>query len=329
MHVPTPVPANAEVLIRVWACGVCKTDVHIDQGHFFAAFPLIPGHEFAGEVVAVGNAVTRVRVGERVVADNQRQCGVCDCCRRGEPLFCVNVYAQGVNAPGGFAEYTLVHESQVYPLAEDISMLEGALVEPTACAVHGMDVIEPHTGDAVLQFGAGPTGLILAQLLHHRGAAPLVVADLSPVKLGLAVRWADAEPVSVVVADSAVHTRALHERYPQGFNIVIDATGVSHVAESLPQFARNGAKIVYYGVCPEDDRIQISPYDVFRRELKIIGSFSQVHTFDRAVRLINSGIVRVQELITHTFPLEGWRDALQMVTTGSEHVKVVITPQSS
>ena len=125
-EVPTPEPHGTEVLIRVRACGLCKTDVHIHHGQFFAAFPLIPGHEFAGEVAAVGDKVTRVAVNDRVTADNERQCGYCYFCRRGEPLFCENLYAQGVNAPGGFAEYVLVKERQVYKLANHISFPEAA-----------------------------------------------------------------------------------------------------------------------------------------------------------------------------------------------------------
>ncbi len=326
VEVPTPQPRGSEVLIRVRACGLCKTDVHIHHGHFFSAFPLIPGHEFAGDVAAVGAEVTAVQVGDRVTADNERQCGACYYCRRGEPLFCERLYAQGVNAPGGFAEYVLVEERQVYHLAEQISFLEGALIEPTACAVHGIDVIRPRAGDEVLQFGAGPTGLILAQLLRSNGAASLVVADLSPVKLGLAVRYADADVVQVQRDDARAHIASIHALFPRGFDIVVDATGVSRVAESLPQFAKFGGKIVFYGVCPEDERIQLSPYDVFRRQLTVLGSFSQAHTFARATQLVNAGVVKVKELVSHTFPLEGWGEALRMVTEGVEQVKIVIVP---
>ncbi len=325
-EVPTPQPHGLEVLIRVRACGLCKTDVHIHHGQFFSAFPLIPGHEFAGEVAAIGDAVTRVNVGDRVVADNERQCGTCTYCLRGEPLFCAQVVAQGVNAPGGFAEYVLVEEQQVYPLTAEISFREGALIEPTACAVHGLDVIRPRAGDEVLQFGAGPTGLILAQLLHHNGAGTLLLADLSLVKLGLAVRYADAEPVLVHPDDPQVHLDAIRARYTDGCDIAIDATGVSRIAESLPQFVRYGGKVVFYGVAPENERIQISPYEVFRRELTILGSFSQARTFHRAVRLVNNGVVRLREMVTQTFPLEGWADALAMVTRGGDHIKIVIEP---
>jgi len=326
IDVPTPEPHGTEVLIRVRACGLCKTDLHIHHGHFFSEFPLIPGHEFAGEVAAVGDAVTQVRVGDRVVADNERQCGVCEYCRRGESLFCESLYAQGVNAPGGFAEYVLVRQHQVYHLAEHISFTEATLVEPTACAVHGMDVIRPSTGDTVLQFGAGPTGLLLAQLLRHGGAAEIVIADLSPAKLALAETYAGAKTLLVRRDDPQAHLREITALHPRGYNIVVDATGVSRVAESLPQFARFGGKVVFYGVCPEEERIQLSPYDVFRRELKILGSFSQAHTFDRATRLVNAGVVQVKGMVTHAFPLEGWGDALRLVTEGRENIKIVITP---
>jgi D-arabinitol dehydrogenase (NADP+) len=325
-EVPTPEPHGTEVLIRVRACGLCKTDVHIHHGNFFAAFPLIPGHEFAGEVAAVGEKVTRARVGDRVAADNQRACGHCASCRAGKPLFCAQMHAQGVNAPGGFAEYVLVEEQQVYHLADRISFAEGALVEPAACAVHGIDIIDPRAGDEVLQFGAGGTGLILAQLLRQNGAARLVMADISPRKLALAAALAGAETVAVRRDVPEAHDLELKNRYPDGFDIVIDATGVPAVIEHLPQYAHNGSKLVVYGVAPEDARIEVSPYDIFRRELKILGSFSQLGTFDRAVKLINNGVLKLNELVTYTFPLEGWADALQRISEGSDGVKMVMTP---
>lgn len=325
-EVPVPEPGAHDALIRVHACGFCKTDLHIHQGHFFSAFPLIPGHEFAGEVAAVGGAVTRTRVGARVTADNQRQCGVCDACRGGRPLFCQRLEARGVNAPGGFAEYVLVHESRVYPLADNVPLVDGTMAEPIACAVHGMDVIAPRAGDEVLLMGAGPTGLVLAQLLRRQGAATLAVCDLSPRKLALASRLAGAETFLVDPDAPAAHLAALRRRAPRGFDIVIDATGVARVAEQLPALAADGGKVVFYGVCPEEDRIAISPYEIFRRQLTLLGSFAQADTFARATRLLNGGAVQVHEMITHHLPLEAWGDALRMATAGGDQVKVVLTP---
>lgn len=324
-QVPVPIPQGTEILMRVRACGVCRTDLHIHEGHFFSAFPLIPGHEFAGEVVAVGEAVTRVVVGDRVTADNERQCGTCSACRRGEPLFCEHLLAQGVNAPGGLAEYVLVDERQVYLLAPHIPIVVGAMAEPTACAVHGMDVIRPRMGDDILLFGAGPTGNILAQLLRHGGAANLVVVDLSEKKLELAERLAQARPF-LATPDNA-HIAEIDATYPDSFDIVIDATGVPRIQEMLPHFTRNGGKVVFYGVAPEDARISITPYEVFRRQLTILGSFSQALTFERAVKLLNTGVVRTENLITHLFTLDRWGDALQIAREGrTDAVKIIMTP---
>lgn len=325
-EVPTPTPQHCQVLLRVKACGVCKTDVHIHHGKFFANFPLIPGHEFAGEVVSVGDEVTHCTPGDRVVIDNQRACGVCSFCLRGEPLYCSAMYAQGVNAPGGFAEYALVEEAQVYHLAEQCSFLDATMVEPTACAIHGMDITKPRTGDDILLFGAGPTGLLLTQLLRHSGAALLAVADLSPKKLSLAKKLAQAHTLQVLRDNPQAHIEALQTLRPQGFDVVIDATGVPSVVEQLPKFARMGGRIIYFGVCPEEAQITISPYDVFRRELTIRGSFSQMHTFHRAVAMFNAGLINVEGLITHRFPLEGWSEALHLINEGTENIKIVLTP---
>ena len=324
--IPTPEPGRGQVLIRVRACGVCKTDLHIHHGKFSSAFPLIPGHEFAGEVAALGDGVTRCCVGDRVVADNQRACGACDACRRGEPLYCTALFAQGVNAHGGFAEYTLVEEERIYPLADERSFNDGTLVEPTACAIHGMDIIKPHLGDDVLLFGAGPTGLLLAQLLRRSGAALLAVAELSPRKRELAVALAQAHPISVLADNPQAHSDALHALRPAGFDIVIDATGVPAVVERLPDFVRMGGKLVFYGVCPEEAAISLRPYDIFRRELTILGSFSQLRTFHRAAALVNQGLITTEGMLTHTFPLEAWPEALRLMQQGGDAVKIVMAP---
>ncbi len=325
-EVPVPEPRERDVLIRVHACGLCKTDVHIHHGEFFSDYPLIPGHEFAGEVAAVGDAVTRFRVGDRVVADNLRHCGNCYFCRRGEMLLCEQLYAQGGNAPGGFAEYVRVDEEQVYGLADDISYLEGALVEPTACAVHGLDVIRPRLGDEALIFGLGPTGLLLAQLLRQAGVTKLVAVNRNKAKLDLAARLLQAEGIQPDPADPQAHIAAIKAQYPHGFDIVIDATGVPEIIEAMPQFAKYGGKVVIYGVAPEAATIRMNPYDIFRRELTVLGSFAQARTFERAARMVNAHLVQVQEMVTHTFPLERWADALQMSMTGRTHIKIVMTP---
>ena len=154
-EVPVPEIAPHEVLIRIHSCGICGTDLHIHDGEFLATFPLIPGHEFAGEVASVGSAVERVTGGERVVCDNTELCGHCFYCRRDEPLFCENFLSHGVNIAGGQAEYIAMKAEKVFPF-QNLTWQEAALVEPAACASHGMDLIALKTGSSVLLFGAEP-----------------------------------------------------------------------------------------------------------------------------------------------------------------------------
>jgi len=313
-----------QVIIKVMACGVCKTDLHIHNGEFLAQFPLIPGHEFAGEIEEVGSAVTAFSRGERVVADNTVLCGECYYCRRNQPLFCENFYSLGCTGPGGFAQYVVVNQDKVFPI-EKLSFEQATLTEPTACAIHGMDVIDVKPGDDVLLFGAGPTGIILAQLLKHCGAVNLVVAAPTQFKLDIVKDLCADYIVQVDRNDYSKHTQEIKRLFPKGFDVVVDVTGAASITEHCIQFAKYGGKIVIYGVCPEDARITISPYEIFRKELKLIGSFAQTHCFDRALKYLENGIVKVDRLITHTFKLKDYAQALELVRSG-RCLKVVIKP---
>jgi D-arabinitol dehydrogenase (NADP+) len=194
-EVATPKPGPDEVLIRVKACGLCGTDLHIHEGEFFVKFPVIPGHEFTGEVAEVGANVTHLRSGDRVVVDNMTFCGHCYHCVGNRPLYCENLRALGVTEPGGFAEYVIANVALTFPTT--LSWRQAVMVEPTACAVHGLDVLNPKPGCDVLLFGAGPTGLVMAQLLKHHGAARLVVAAPAGRKLDLAAELAADEVVEL------------------------------------------------------------------------------------------------------------------------------------
>jgi threonine dehydrogenase-like Zn-dependent dehydrogenase len=172
-----PQPGAEEVLIRVRACGVCGTDVHILHAGFRADYPVIPGHEFAGEVVSVGDRVTHVRPGEPVVIDPNITCGVCPYCRRGLVHLCENLIALGVNLPGGFEEFCVAPAKQVYRLPDGLSWEEAAFVEPLACCVHGIDRAGISAGDSVVVIGAGPIGLLMVQLARLEGAREVIVSE--------------------------------------------------------------------------------------------------------------------------------------------------------
>ncbi len=321
-EVSTPEIAADEVLIRVRSCGICGTDLHIHEGEFLAAFPLIPGHEFAGEVVSVGSAVQSVQVGERVVADNTELCGHCFYCRRDQPLFCENFLSHGVNIAGGQAEYIVIKAEKVFAL-EHLTWREAALVEPTACALHGMDLVALKPGSSVLLFGAGPTGIILAQLLKLNGAAHLTVAAPPGPKLDLVSRLAADDVVSIDRTNAHFHHDRLLQEHRRGFDYVIEATGSPHLCNEALEYVRPGGHVVVYGVYPASARLNWSPYEIFQKQLTIVGSFAQTHCFDRALSYLENHKVQVNEMVTHTFALEEYERALETLRD-REGIKTII-----
>lgn len=308
--VPEPELTGNDVLIQVKGCGLCGTDLHIHEGEFGPRFPLIPGHEFTGEIAAVGDGVTAWQPGDRVVANCNRSCGGCFYCRRGQYLLCERLEAYGIQMDGGFAEFMRVHAGDVFRVNK-LSWREAIMVEPTACAVHGVEVLGVKPGADVLLFGAGPTGQVLAQLLKYNGAATLTVAAPAGPKLALAERLSADRVVAVDRHDPEKHRRALQEISPHGFDYVVEATGAPNMCEEALRQVRRGGEVLIYGVYPEGATASFNPFDVFRREITIKGSFAQIDTFDRALAYLENGKVRVNEIVTDEFELKDWGRALE------------------
>jgi len=327
VDLPTPEPGSSEVLIKVLRAGICGTDRHLHGGDFGPTYPLTPGHEFAGEVVALGDGVRSLQLGQRVAVDNCVQCGECVFCRRHMANFCVLAVAQGVNAPGGFAEYVVVREGRCF-VVDDLDLDTAVLAEPTACVVHGLDQLSVEPGSRVLSFGAGPTGLILAQLLALHGACDLTVAAPTAFKLDRARAAGAQHTVQVDRSDMGSAARELAAICPGGFDVVIDATGAVSVLDEAIGLTRNGGTVFVYGMTKESARWSVPPYEIFRRELTIKGSFAQAYSFDRALLMLRNRQVDPTGLITHRFSLAEYGDALE-VSGRSECIKAVIEPHGS
>lgn len=223
--VPDPTPRSDELLIRVEACGICGTDLHIIDGESpLARYPVVPGHEFAGEVVALGrdvaqsneNGETNITVGSRVAIDPNLYCGHCDFCRTGHENLCLNYAALGVTTNGAVAQYVAVPFASAYLLPNTISLREAALIEPISCAVHGMHSLNPRSGDTFLIVGAGTMGLLLLQLALRGGASRVAMVDVNMQRLALAEQLGATRTYNDI-------KRALADE-PLGFNCVIDAT---------------------------------------------------------------------------------------------------------
>ena len=314
--VPVPTPGPDEVLIRVRRAGVCGTDLHILHGDYaLARFPMTPGHEFAGTVAAVGDEVRGVAVGDAVTADPNVPCLVCPECRRGAWNQCHDLSVVGVTRDGAFAPFVAVPERVVVG-TDGLSAAAGAMVEPLACVAWGLRRVRVRPGDDALVFGAGPMGCLLLQAVRAAGAARVVVVD--PVR---GRRDAAAElggDLTITPED----TDRLASFAPLGFDLVADATGVPRVVEDAVRYARPGGTLWVFGVAPEEARVRLSPFELFRRDLSVVGSFAVNGTVPQAVAMIRGGSVRVEPLVSHVLPIERFTEGLELAESDPHRMKV-------
>jgi 2-desacetyl-2-hydroxyethyl bacteriochlorophyllide A dehydrogenase len=319
---PEPEPGPQDVLIRVAACGICGTDQHIFHGDVGGPFPLIGGHELVGDVVAVGEELVEdIRVGTRVTVDPNVSCGSCFFCQRGQVNHCLRLSVIGVTRDGGFADYVAAPETHVYPIG-DMDYEVAAFIEPISCVVYGLKRLRIPVGSSALIYGAGPIGLLMLQLVDHGGAGGVTIVDLEEDKLELARSLGAGE---AVLADDGADA-ALRTISALGFDVVIDCTGVPSVVEHMFEHVRNEGKLLFFGVNPTDARISVSPFEVYRRDLEILGTFALRYTFHDAMELLRNGTVDVRPLVSDRFPIEGFPEALELAGSGKA-LKVQIQPR--
>lgn len=327
--VPRPSPGAGEVLIEVVQTGLCGTDLHIHEGDFYAAFPLTPGHEIVGTVAELGSGVTEFALGDRVTVNPNMSCGQCHACRSGRTLLCSNLKGVGTNWPGGFAEYLTAPVAYTYDIG-DLPDDTAVATEPAACAMHGLETLQVKPGSTALVLGAGPTGVLLSQLLVSGGAARVTAAASSAFKLDRARALGVDDTYLMDRADLAGDVAALMERSGgSGYDIVVDATGAPVVAEATVGLTRDGGTVMFYGVTGPDDRVSLSPYDIFRREITIKGSFAEISAFPATIEALRSGRVRTDGLITHRFALEEYAAALDALRTDRTAHKIVVAAQEA
>jgi 2-desacetyl-2-hydroxyethyl bacteriochlorophyllide A dehydrogenase len=313
--VPDPVPRAGEVVVRVAACGICGTDLHILDGEFAPAYPIVPGHELAGEVVEIGADALDVRPGDRVAVDPSLYCGHCHYCRRGRDNLCENYAAIGVTEAGAAAEYVRVPARNCLVLPDSVATVDAPLIEPLSCAVRGFDALPRRLGDHYLIYGAGTMGLMMLELAKRAGAGSVSVLDLNPERLATARALGCSG--AATVADEVARSR--------GFDVVVDCTGApSAIADGLSRVGRGGV-FLQFGVAGPDARVDIAPYRIYHQEITITGSMAVLHSFERAGELQATGLLDPAVFISDRYPLERYPEAIAAVRAGTGR-KIQVLP---
>lgn len=318
-EVPDPVPGSKEVVIEVAAVGICGTDTHVLDGEFEGTiFPLIPGHEASGTVVSFGDAVTSLAVGDHVVINPSTTCGECEYCLTGRGNLCRNWNGLGVVASdGGASQYLKAPVSNVFKLRPETDLYQAALIEPLACAIRGYDILPRKMGEHYLVYGAGTMGLLMAQLAPRAGAASVTIVDLNESRLN-AAREVGIENV-YSSADDADRDQ---------WDVVIDCTGVIRAIEDGLPRVKAGGTFQHFGVAPVEAKAGYSPFRVYRDEINIVGTMAVLNTFGRAVEMFEAGAINSAPMISHSFSLDDYSEALDKFRKGTGR-KLQIRPNDA
>ena len=308
-----------DVRIRVAYSAICGSDPHLAEGFFGTDVPIGLGHEVSGIVEALGEKAHRngLRVGDRVAGNFLRFCGTCTPCRAGAQQFCEHI--QEYNRPG-MAETVTWHESQVYPLPADVSLLEGCLLEPTSVAVRIADKTRIRVGDRVAVCGGGPIGQLVLQVMKMNGATSLTLIEPIAERREMALRHgADAviDPVTENQSERADEITA-----GRGFDVVIDASGSPRAVGGLLDIAAKGATVVYGAMYPHDFQMPLNLSDyLYLKELTLTGVFISPYAFPRALQILPH--LDLAELTQSTFDLEDATEAFAVHVSG-RYPKVII-----
>jgi len=321
-----PDPGRREVTIQVKACAICGSDVHVFKGmHPAAPLPAGAGHELAGVIAEVGREVTQFQVGDRVCMNPMLFCGKCYYCKRAEYNHCVQVTFCYRVGQSGFAEYINRDENWVYHLPDSLSFEEGAVIEPTATAVHAAQSSDLHLGSKIAVFGAGPIGLQTLQAAKAHGATWAAMVDVVDYRLDLARELGADVVLNAGQADPVALLRELSDGL--GMDVTYECVGLEQTMRQCLAALKKGGRAMALGVF-ENPEVKLNLQDMVNRELQIHAILAYVWDFQIALDLVAAGRIRLKPLISHTFPLSRIQEAFELLLDKREKaVKVLITHQ--
>ena len=323
-YLPVPEPKVGEVLIKVKACGICGTDVHIfhgDEGAAATPAGTVLGHEFSGVVEKIGDGVSGISVGDKVCVDPNKLCNECYYCKSGIGHFCEHMIGIGTTVHGGFAEYCCVPQSQVYKVAEKTSFEKAAMAEPVACCLHGIDMCDIKVGETVMVIGGGMIGLIMLQLAKLSGAGKLVL--LEPVAEKRVLGYKLGADLCIDPINEDVEA-VLAEKNVGRISTVIECAGLPSTMKQAISLAGKKSTVMLFGLTKPNDEIPVKPFEIFKKEVVIKASFINPYTQRRAVDLIDSGKIDVSSMVYKKIALDELSAALADGTLRSKGKLIVV-----
>ncbi|PZC71460.1 uncharacterized protein LOC110382525 [Helicoverpa armigera] len=304
-----------DVIVKVHYSGICGTDLHIIQGEFPAIKdrPIALGHESSGVIHAVGKK-SMFKVGQKVVIDPNTACNTCDFCRKGNYQYCLTAGINstiGIWKDGGWAQYVRAPQSQVFALPDGITTEQAGLCEPYSCVSHGFDRASPiKVGEKILILGAGIIGNLWITTLHHHGHREVTVSEMNPTRLDIVKRLDTG--YRLVTPDVLAKEKTTYD-------LIIDCTGVGKVMEISFNYLKEGGKYVLFGCCPPSHTSTLNPFDIYNKELTIIGVKINPFSFPSAIswlKAMGSRYLDYHKLGVKTYRLSQYKDALEDLKKG-------------
>lgn len=326
-EVPEPKCADGNVKIKVLSAGVCATDVHVITGSFRRGNPPhILGHEICGEVVETGRLVNGVAAGERVVVETAVGCGQCEYCRTGNKHLCASGGEIGFSPyAGGYAQYVVVPENCVRKIPSTVSNDAGGILEAVACPAGAIYRIGLKPDETVLIQGAGIAGLSFAQVAKAFGARKVIVTARNKVRLSYASRFG--ADVVVNRKEENLERRVMEETDGKGADVSIDAAGAPETVETAVYLTKKGGKVILYGIPDNTARIQFPVEEIILNQITVHGVTNNELVWDPLINMVARGVVRVQDMVTHRFPLKELDKAVELVKQHPDDlIKAVVHP---
>ena len=318
--VPVP-PGPGQVQIRVSHCGICGTDLHIFHGKMDhrVKVPQVIGHEMSGTVVAVGEGVAGWAPGDRVTVRPVDYCGACPACRVGHNHICMKLKFIGIDSPGAMQEFWTVPAHTLHRLPKNLSLEQGALIEPIAVACHDVRLSELKAGEHAVVLGGGPIGLLIALVARETGAR-VAISEVNPFRVKLA-RELGLEAIDPRETDLVEHVNAATGG--AGADVVFEVSGSAAGAEGMVKLPRTRGRIVMVAIHAAPTPVHL--FQFFWRELRMIGArLYEPEDFEKAIALAEAGNVPLDRIVTNRLPLEQLEHGLRAMEQGGEVMKVLV-----